>query len=161
MLPLKPKAICKIGTFSHIPTGPALTSPTTTPQPTVQPQEVHMTSSASEIHPGFTRDLRVTCSRSHTANNNSSQFGAVTSIILSKTQTAGDKDVFQEIATVTMLARDSVDVKDSLAGAEVKGRLSVDGDSYISYQWRYPPSQAEGRYRCQVGRSVCSTQYHY
>ena len=115
--------------------------------PTIRPteNEVHITASVSKIQQGFTKSLDVNCSLPH---NTQSEFTAVNSIILSKT-VSEDDNVFSEIATVTVASRYTVDVKESLAAA-VTGQLTPTQDSYISYHWSYPPSDAVGSYKCQV-----------
>ena len=102
-----------------------------------------MSSSPTEFHAGFTKDLDINCTLLH---KDHSEFRALTSVILSKTKTSEDT-TYTEIAAVTLVDPLHVEVKDTVGGAEVKGQLMSDGDSYISYHWHFPPSDADGNYR--------------
>jgi len=84
-------------------------------------------------------------------------------MILSKTDDF-ESDHFKEIAAITMLSGQNVEVKDDLGGGQVKGHIDgMGGNTFISYQWMYPSSQVKGQYQCTVhgmdklGHPVMST----
>jgi len=121
-----------------------VTNGSPTPPPT---SDVNIQTSAPSIQEGLTSDFSLNCSFPH---NQTSNIPGLMSIILSKT---GDfeTDDFKEIAALTFLSGQTVEVKDDVGGAQVKGHLEqAQGMSFISYQWQYPTSQVEGKYQCSV-----------
>jgi len=124
-----------------IPTrGYPIQGPTTLPPSS----DVNIVATPSSIHEGFTKYLSINCTFSHHAL---SDFKTIMSLILSKTDGPKDSN-FQEIATVTAFSS-GVDVTNQV-GAEVKGHLEANSQSFISYEWKYPTTAVEGQYRCEA-----------
>jgi len=117
---------------------PAHCSPTTPPG-----QDIDITSSSSNIQSGFTKDLDINCTFKQDLN---SQFGFLSSLILSKTSSPQDSD-FTEIAAINAIHPDTVTSTSSL-GADVTGELNSRAESFVSFHWRYPPNDVQGQYKC-------------
>jgi len=99
--------------------------------------------SSQSVQEGFTKDLSLGCNFTH---SQLSQFSLIMSLIMEKTDDVGNSN-FAEIATVSALSSDRVDVKNSL-GANVTGDFDTTGDSQIMYTWQNPTNDVIGRYKC-------------
>jgi len=110
--------------------------------------ELDLTSTSSTIHEGYTKTLTLTCTFTPAPGT---EFSLVTSLIVSRERS--DQNVsspgYLEIATLTAVHTDQVVVTDSLS-AHVTGRLTTGQRSFITFQWKYPSREVEGRYKCQV-----------
>ena len=74
----------------------------------------------------------------------------LTSLTLSRESTDSGV-VFEELASVLEMFNGTYTKYDvHKLGAEVKGHLVVQGNSYISLEWRSPQTDMSGRYRCQA-----------
>jgi len=75
---------------------------------------------------------------------------AVMSMIVAKTDSL-ESEEFKEIAAITVVSGQSVEVKDSLGASQVKGHVEqFNGNTFISYEWEYPTDKVQGRYQCTV-----------
>jgi len=121
-----------------------VTNGSQTPPPT---SDVNIITSAASIHEELTTDFSLNCTYHH---NQTSATTGLMSIILSKSVDF-ESDDFKEIAALTFLSGQTVDVKDDVGGAQVIGHFEPShGMSFISYQWKYPMSKVECKYQCSV-----------
>ena len=102
--------------------------------------DIRIITSTDEVYEDFTKGMTLTCKLSHLA--------VVNSLTLSKADTQGS---FQEIAMVTLISPDRVNVKESLGASKVTGSVSMTRsarEAHLTYIWKYPEQVVTGKYMC-------------
>lgn len=112
----------------------------------IMTNDVSIQTRPSSILPGVSKHLTVNCS---CPVRNSSDLSDVMSLIIYRNTDQG-KTYFSEIASLNTKDKENVKVKDGMAGAEVKGLISENGEAFISMKWTSPDDSTHGEYKCEA-----------
>ena len=112
---------------------------TTAANSVVSGHDLELTPSATAIHEGFTKSLRLRCAFTPRPQSN---FLMVTSLIVSRSP--ANSSNYLEVATLTAVSGEHPEVKDDLGG-QVTGKLTTNGNSVLTFDWLYPSQSVEGR----------------